>query len=307
MIWKLFLTIALAAGAAAQSPAGYEPGRRVLLDAHNAYPYQGRWSDRVDRALATGVPVAIEQDLMWRPATATSPAHSIVSHGEPFTGEEPTLRDFFERVRPIATAALGSASRDQWPLITLNLDFKDSHPQHFAEIWDLLREYEAWLTTARRTETGRVEPLQLGPILVLTGADPAQEAAFHVAVPTGSRLRLFGAVLPGTISATNYRRWSNNPWSVVEPEGQNNAGAWTTEDADRLRLRVREAHHAGLWIRFYTLNGHSNEHGERLGWSPGYNFMSLDAARVRWRAAIAEGVDFIATDQYEDYALTSSH
>ena len=108
------------------------------------------------------------------------------------------------------------------------------------------------------------------------------------------------------LAATNYRRWSNNPWSVVEPEGQNNAGEWTAADADRLRLRVRAAHDAGLWIRFYTLNGHSPEQGERLGWSPGYNFRSLDAARIRWRAAIAEGVDFVATDQYEDYAQVSS-
>jgi hypothetical protein len=105
--------------------------------------------------------------------------------------------------------------------------------------------------------------------------------------------------------ATNYRRWSNNPWNIVEPEGQNNAGDWTVEDALRLRSHVRAAHEAGLWIRFYTLNGHSAGDGERMGWSPGYNLMSLDAARIRWRAAIAAGVDFIATDQYEAYAEIS--
>ena len=43
-----------------------------------------------------------------------------------------------------------------------------------------------------------------------------------------------------------------------------------------------------------------------MGWTPGYNFKSLDAARTRWRAAIAAGVDFIATDQYEDYEQISS-
>ena len=69
----LVIRIVLAAAVAAQTPAGYEPGRRVLLDAHNAYPYEGRWSDRIDRALATGLPLAIEQDLVWRPATATRP------------------------------------------------------------------------------------------------------------------------------------------------------------------------------------------------------------------------------------------
>ncbi len=59
----LILAISLTAATAARVADGYEPGRRVLLDAHNAYPYQGGWSDRLDRALATGIPVAIEQDL----------------------------------------------------------------------------------------------------------------------------------------------------------------------------------------------------------------------------------------------------
>ena len=54
---------------------------------------------------------------------------------------------------------------------------------------------------------------------------------------------------------TNYRRWSNNPWSVVEPEGQPKAGAWTPDDAARLAAAVKSAHDAGLWIRFYTLDG----------------------------------------------------
>jgi hypothetical protein len=306
-IHRLTFCLAFVTILAIQAPAGFAPGRRVLLDAHNAYPYQGRWHDRLDRALATGTPLAIEQDLIWRPATPHKPAHGIVSHGEPFTGEEPTLRDFFERIRPVATKALASGVRDQWPLVTLNLDFKDNVPEHFAAIWQLLGEYQGWLTTAPRTADGAtVQPLTLGPVLVLTGAAPAQQSAFYDAVPVGTRLRLFGAVLSGQLHASNYLRWSNNPWSVVEPEGQNNAGAWTEEDADRLRMTVRAAHDAGLWIRFYTLNGHSTEHGERMGWSPGYNFTSLDAARIRWRAAIAAGVDFVATDQYEDYAQISS-
>ncbi len=300
--------LALAAVAAAQSPRGYQPGRRVLLDAHNAYAYQGQWSDRVDRALSTGTPLALEQDLIWRPATPTTAAHSIVSHGEPFTGNEPTLRDFFERIRPLVAQALTGSSRENWPLITLNLDFKDSEPAHFDAIQALLSKYQAWLTTATRTaSTDKTEPLHLGPVLVLTGSDPAQQKAFHDAVPVGGPLLLFGAVATAApAQATNYRRWSNNPWNVVETEGQNGAGEWTAEDADRLGKTVRAAHEAGLWIRFYTLNGHSTERGEHMGWSPGYNFTSLEAAKVRWRAAIDAGVDFIATDQYEEFAQISS-
>ena len=280
------------------------PGTSVLLDAHNAYPYQGRWNDHLERALSTGTPLAIEQDLIWRPATANSPAHSIVSHGEPFTRMEPTLRDFFERMRPIMTRALAENDRNRWPVVTLNLDFKDSHPEHFAAIWRLLGAYEHWLTTAKRVSDGaQIQRLNAGLLLVLTGSDPAQRVAFHDSVPVGSALKVFGAVNPPNLQATNYARWSNNPWSAVEPEGQPNGGDWTKHDRERLVTLVNTAHAAGLWIRFYTLNGHPHEEGERQGWSPGYNFGSLDAARIRWRAAIDARVDFIATDQYEDFAL----
>jgi hypothetical protein len=55
-----------------------------------------------------------------------------------------------------------------------------------------------------------------------------------------------------------------------------------------------------LWIRFYTLNGHDAAGSQ--GWHAGYNFGSLAAAQVRWRAARDAGVDFIATDQYEAFA-----
>ncbi|HKY21903.1 MAG TPA: hypothetical protein VJM31_11865 [Vicinamibacterales bacterium] len=289
---------------ALQPSSRFLPGDDVLLEAHNAYPYQARWTDRLDRALSTGTPLAIEQDLVWQPATAVSRARSIVSPGEPFTGEEPTLRDFFERIRPIATRALEGNFRDQWPIITLNLDFKDSHPEHFAEIWRLLGDYEPWLTTAMRVkDETTVEPFRVGPLLVLTGSDPAQKIAFHDSVPVGSTLRLFGAVDAPNQGATNYLRWANKSWSVVEPEGQRDAGNWTTADRERLQHLVDATHGAGLWIRFHTLNGHSPDEGVRRGWSSSYNFGSIEQARVRWRAAIDAGVDFIATDQYEDFAM----
>jgi hypothetical protein len=101
---------------------------------------------------------------------------------------------------------------------------------------------------------------------------------------------------------TNYRRWWNNPWVVVEGGGQNRAGAWTAADAERLGALVREAHDAGLWIRFYTLNGTTAAESQARLWTASYNFGSLDAVRTRWNAAIEAGVDFVATDQYEDFA-----
>jgi hypothetical protein len=282
------------------------PGTRVLLDAHNAYPYDGKWADRIDRALATGLPLAIEQDLVWYTDPKTGVARSIVAHGEPFTGTEPTLRDyFFERIRPLVEAALQRGSTADWPIVTLNLDFKSDEPAHHQAIWDLLGDYESWLCTAVRSADGTVQPMQVGPVLVLTGDQDAQQVDFHDHVPVGETLRLFGAVhalesgMP--MAKTNYRRWWNNPWKVVEPEGQPTAGAWTAADAARLTTAVTSAHDAGLWIRFYTLNGHAPEDAAG-GWSAGYNFGSEAAARERWRAAIAAGVDFVATDQYELFA-----
>src|SRR5262249_13609925 len=186
---------------------------------------------------------------------------------------------------------------------TLNLDFKSEEPEHLAAVWALLSDYQEWLTTAPRVgDIGDVQPLHLGPVLVLTGESDKQRQVFHDAVPVGRPLLAFGAVHAGG-KRTNYHRWSNNPWRVVEPAGQNHAGAWTPEAEARLRALVRSAHDAGLWIRFYTLNGHdpSDTSG---GWSPGYNFGSLEAARDRWRAAIRAGADFVAIDQYELFADT---
>ena len=173
---RLVLVIALTALAAAQSPDGYKPGRRVLLDAHNAYPYQGRWNDRLDRALATGIPIAIEQDLFWM--GSAWPFHRVARRTVYRRGANPAR---FLRAHPShRDAGVAASSREQWPLITLNLDFKDAQPQHFAAIWNVLGEYQAWLTTARRVAAAeQVEPLELGPVLVLTGSDPRQQAAFH--------------------------------------------------------------------------------------------------------------------------------
>jgi len=101
-------------------------------------------------------------------------------------------------------------------------------------------------------------------------------------------------------AATSYRRWANFPWMVIESGGPPAARDWNAADQQRLKSVVDYAHSQGLLIRFYTLNGHSKS--ENRGWTDSYNFGSLDAARVRWRAAIRSHVDLIATDQYEELA-----
>ena len=308
--------VAVAATVAAQAqPTRYLPGGRVLLDAHNAYPEDGRFADRIDRALATGVPLAIEQDLAWCQVRATGRFEPVVAHQPACTGTEPTLRAyFFDRVRPLLDAALLRGVSPDWPIITLNLDFKTNEPAHHAAVWALLGEYDRWLTTAIRTADGTPpSPLHVGPLLVLTGDNDVQEQTFASAVPVGSPLRVFGAIhsqpapagedptaRPRATPATSYRRWWNHPWSAVEVGGQRTAGEWTPADAERLQALVADAHAHGLWLRVYTLNGHEASDGE--GWTASYNFGSLAAVTTRWQAAAEAGVDFIATDQYDAFA-----
>jgi hypothetical protein len=297
--------------AASRRREGFLPGARVLLDAHNCYPEHGQWGDRLERALKTGLPIAIEQDLAWYSDKGSGRSWSVVVHHLPPSGSEPILKEhFFERIRPIVERALQSRDRKDWPLITLNLDFKSEEPEHLKFIWKLLGEYEGWLCTSPRTADPETPgPLELRPVLVLTGSSDAQQKVFHDSVPVGDRLRLFGAVrlpndkptpLERVPSTNSYRRWWNNSWAVVEDGGQRNAGAWTPADAARLQSLVTAAHTKGLWIRFYTLNGHAES--ESLGWTQSYNFGSLEQARLRWKAAVEAGVDFIATDQYEAFA-----
>src|SRR5262245_18920423 len=305
--------------------AGYATGTRVLLDAHNAYPTDGGFADRIDRALATGMPLAIEQGLFWFTDPRSGVPRSVVAHTPEEAATAPSFEEyFFVKVAPIMERALKENRRDDLPLITLNLDFKSNEPEHHAAVWALLGKYEAWLTTAERTASPETAaPLRLGPMLVLTGSNDAQQVSFHDKVAVGQRLRLFGAIASQSVGGadqseraknyasappailipaalTNYRRWVNFPWAVVEVGGAPGGGEWTPAEAERLRALTARAHEVKLWIRFYTLNGHTKE-ADR-GWSAGYNFGSPESAALRWKAAIEARVDFIATDQYEALA-----
>ncbi len=293
----------------AQTPA-FAPGQRTLVHAHNCYPYHGEHADRLERALATGTPIVIEQDLIWHEG------RSIVAHNCPCTGEEPSLEEhFFQRVRPVVERALAEPDPAGWPLLILHLDLKTEEPEHLSAVRALLEKYDAWLTTAPRTDTPAIqEPLAWGPVMVVTEGFPAREKGFHDDVPVGDRIRIFGGVLaaegPASVQTppeamiaggpTNYRRWWNLPWSAVEAGGQREAGEWTTEDQARLRAIVDYGHELGIFVRFYCLNGHPAD--DPNDWGRRYNFGSLEAARTRWRAAKAAGVDWLATDQYEELA-----
>ncbi len=296
----------------------------TVLDAHNCYPYEGQYADRIDRALSAGYPVGIEQDLAWV-VDGAGKGHVVVSHAAETKGNEPTLRaHFFERVRPIIERALRENKKDQWPLIVVHFDVKDNREPLLRQTWELLGEYQEWITTAIKTaDPHELAPFDVKPLLVLTEDNDAQEAVFYKDVPVGAKLRLFGSAhttmpqtsdrsqrahlavtaAPETLLAerpTTYRRWWNNGWGIVEEGGQQHAGDWTEADAARLKALVDHAHRLGFWIRFYTLDGFTP--AEDKGWGASYNFGARRAAELRWKAALDAGVDLVATDQYEDLA-----
>ena len=272
-----------------------------LADAHNCYPYEGQWKNRIDRALSVGFPVAIEQDIAFANGKA------VVTHTDKTTGSEPTLREhFFERVRPIIEKALKDNRRDQWPLIVLHFDFKDLQASLLREVWNVLGEYEPWIATAVKTDDPtQLSPFEMKPILVLTEDADQQEEVFFNQVAVGAKLRVFGSGHTNLIvPPTNYRRWLNYSWHAVEPEGQPKAGDWTPADAARLKALVAGAHKLGYWIRFYTLDGYAPS--ESQGWLDQYNFGTHAAVEIRCKAALDAGVDLIASDQYEDLARVVS-
>ena len=278
---------------------------------------------RLDEALATGLSLAIEQDLHWYVGSG-APPQPVVAHDDDALEGAPTLdTHFFARIEPIMKRALAENERDTWPLITLNLDFKDNTPAHLDAVWASLGKYEAWLTTATRTVTpSRVESLVPGPLLVLAGSDTAQRRRFHDEVPVGAKLRAFGAMAPApvrgatkalrarramqmtsaqhiNVGADNFARWVNFPWSVIEAGGPTTAGKWVPADSARLNAFVQQVHRQGFLIRFYTLDGFTA--ADDRGFAASYNFGSRAAATARWRATLSAGVDFVATDHYADF------
>ncbi len=309
------------AAVAAFGQEGQRPdifGGRSLLDAHNAYPEEGRWKNRLDRAIATGsMPIVIEQDIAW-----SSSGVPVVSHDTTLDGTEPTLENhFFKRVIPILERAI--RAKDRLPLIVLHLDVKTNERAHHRAIWELLQKHRQWLTTAP-FDNNHTSSMTRGPLMVITENGENQEKDFTEWAAADGTLLLFGTI-PGPAvrqsddaderarllinaspqqlipaAATSYRRWVNFPWMVIEEGGPPKARDWNDRDEQRLRNVVDYAHRQGLFIRFYTLDGISA--ADSLGWTDSYNFGSRDAVTARWRAAIRAQVDLIATDQYEDLA-----
>lgn len=326
-VMALVASLGLATVAFAQSgPAA--PQSRTLMWAHNAYPDHGKYADRLDRALASGHPFVVEEDLAW------IDGQSLLIHGaRNVSGDDPTLDSyFFPKVQPVIEKALREGNKGNWPLITLYLDIKNDPPEHLAAISKVLDKYDRWLTTAVKTDDIlKVSPLNLKPMMVLVEDkqnDVNKEQAFYDNVPIGGKIRVFGSVpkldpnpdrkLPKQEAidrqflatpndlyqgrADNYHRWISLDWAFIEKGGEPNAGEWSKEKEQRLKEFVAYGHRLGYLVGVYCLDGYTE--ADNQGWDKDYNLGSRDAAMVRWNAAFNAKADFISTDHYEQLADT---
>lgn len=323
---KLAVCLALAscafAGTAMQAQRTVTPGTRTLVLAHNAYPDHGKYEDRLDRAIASGTPFVVEEDLAW------INGRSLLIHGSKNVSEnDPTLESyFFPKVKPLMEKALQEGNKGNWPLITLYLDIKNDPPEHLAAINSVLDKYQPWLTTAvKGDDITKQAPLKLGPMMVLVEDkynDDNKRKAFYDDVPAGGEIRVFGSVtkpaenpnhLPkqeykeslvsvapeqiATTPADNYHRWWGVDWLYIEKGGEHNSGSWGAQKEARLKRFISLGHKLGYLVSFYCLDGFTKS--ESQGWEDEYNFGSLDSVTPRWKAVIRAKADFISTDQYE--------
>jgi hypothetical protein len=319
----MLLTVATAA----KFSATYGPGTRIQILSHNAYPDHGRFADRLDRALATGLPMATEQDLSW------IDGRSLEIHGaKNVSQDDPTLESFFfPKVRPIMEKALKEGNKGNWPLITLFLDIKNDPPEHLEAISKVLDKYNEWLTTAVKTDDiAKQSPLDLKPMMVMVEDKQGdiKQQFFYDKVPVGGRIRVFGTPpqfdenpnkLPRekkaealaflctldpeqevSAKADNYHRWFGINWAFIEKGGQPGAGEWNQASEARLKKWLDYGHRLGYFVWLYSLDGYTE--AENQGWDKDYNFGSKKKVMPRWKAAARAHVDFIATDQMEDLA-----
>lgn len=163
----IFLALAaLAAWPSWAQPAqsNVKPGARIQLLAHNAYPDHGKYTNRLDRAIAAGKPFAVEEDLAWIDGKSL-----LIHSAKNASGDDPTLETyFFPRVAPLIERALKGGNNSAWPLVTIYLDIKNDPPEHLEAISKVLDHYSAWLTTAVKSDDiSRQSPMKLGPMMVI--------------------------------------------------------------------------------------------------------------------------------------------
>jgi hypothetical protein len=319
------LAVVTLAVAAKINSSPFAPGARTLVLAHNAYPDDGKYGDRLDRVIKAGVPFVVEEDLVW------VDGRSLLIHNPKSAGSDsPTLESyFFPKVKPVVEAALRAGNKGDWPLVTLYLDIKNDPEEHLQAISKVLDKYDAWLTKAvKTTDIAKQSPLELKPMMVILEdkKNDIKQAFFYDRIPVGGKIRAFGSPTkfddnPTNVAKTaraerfaamlkvdpeqlltqhadNYHRWFGTDWAFIELCGPTHGNDWNAAAEARLKHFVDYGHSLGYLVSLYEVNGFSDH--ENQGWTAEFNFGSAEGARIRWNAAVKAHADFIATDQYED-------
>ena len=290
------------------------PGHRALLDAHNAYPDRGRFADRIDVALATGLPVGDRAG----PGVVRGPRRRAGAAG--------VARIHVRRRRAHAGVVLlraraapgrgGARQRDRRPTGRSSRSTSTSRPTsrhtmpRCGRCWASTRR---WLTTAPRVaDAAAVAPLQVGPVLVLTGSPDIQQVTFHDAVPVGRspaclrrhRRHRAAGIDAGGAAARRRRPRTTAAGGIIR--GASSRPKASAPPASG-RRRMPRASRRSSPTRTRTASGSGSTRStaspaSARGGPASYNFGSLDAVSRRWRAAMDAKVDFIATDQYAEFA-----
>jgi hypothetical protein len=290
----LVLTLLLATGPPTEASAD-SVTRPLPISAHNCYAENRTDNPRLTEALALGID-NIEIDLGWDDAAK----HLIVGHdAAPRSGVAyprletsliPALQSHWKQPRP-----------DGAPTV-LTIDWKTGRREAVQQFKNLLDAHAEWFSSAPKLANS---PLTARALTVCFSGSEAAKDAYDALIPPGGTYRAFrdrvgsgryetdvSAYIPE--HSTAYFRFLAFHWGAIERGGPAAAGEWTPAERDRLSALMALAHARGFRVRIYCLNGHSGLPGGN------YRFANDDAARVRWLAAAAAGVDWLAGDEYTE-------
>jgi hypothetical protein len=289
------LTLLLAVAPSTEALAE-ETLRPLPISAHNCYAENRTDNPRLTEALTLGID-NIEIDLGWDDAAK----QLIVGHDA-----TPRPAVAYPRLEnsliPALTSHLKVPRLDGAPTV-LTIDWKTGRPEAVLQFKELLLDAHAdWFSSAPKAADS---PLTTRRLTVCFSGSEAAKNAYDALIPAGGTYRAFrdrvvsgtykvevAAYVPG--NSTAYLRFLAFHWGAIERGGPASAGEWTRAEMDRLSTLIALAHRRGFRVRLYSLNGHSGPPGSS------YRFADDDTARVRWLAAAAAGVDWVAGDEYKE-------
>jgi hypothetical protein len=288
------LTLSLALAPSTDTFADSTP-RPLPISAHNCYAENRIDNPRLTEALALGID-NIEIDLGWDDAAK----QLIIGHDA-----KPRPGVAYPRIETSLIPAMESHLKvpraDGAPTV-LTIDWKTGRPEAVQQFKELLDAHAEWFSSAPKAADS---PLTTRRLTVCFSGSEAAKDAYDALIPVGGTYRAFRdrivsgryeadvvAYIPG--NSTAYLRFLAFHWGAIERGGPASAGEWTPAEMDRLSALMASAHRQGFRVRLYSLNGHTGPRGGS------YRFADDAAARVRWVAAAAAGVDWVAGDEYKE-------